>query len=160
MNNIGQMLSFSPESTSEQPDNSKDLEFILSSEWLTINSPISPADPELRRAIFEIHQWRCYYTRDEITLETMHIEHIHARSRWWKDCIANYFPAVPSINLMKANNYDEWSVSCLLSINKLVFAPRVLKRYIELKGKRLKNPMRKNKRSLWYVMNETVDTNL
>lgn len=99
---------------------------------LSIESKISPSDPLLRRALFEIHKGTCFYTRAAIVFEEMAVEHIHPRARGWNDAFVNYFPSCKSVNSLKWAKYDSIATNELLQINRLLYAPRVLERYKEL----------------------------
>lgn len=102
---------------------------------LTIDSIVSPSDPFLRQALFDVHKWVCFYTRSSISFNEMEVEHIFPRAKWWVDTIANYFPACSSVNGLKWARYDSIATTQLISINRLTYAPSVLRRYIFLKRK-------------------------
>lgn len=99
---------------------------------ITMDSKVSPNDPLLRRALFEVHKGICFYTKTSIVFWEMAVEHIHPRAKGWLDTFANYFPSCKSVNSLKWAKYDYMATNELLQINRLLYAPRVLEYYKNL----------------------------
>ena len=47
---------------------------------ITLDTIIPTSDVYLRQALLEVHMFKCFYSRDPITADTFHIEHIYPRS--------------------------------------------------------------------------------
>lgn len=98
---------------------------------MDIYSSIQTTDKYLRMAIIEAHNSICFYTKEIISLDNFHIDHIIPKSRKWEDCIANYLPASSWINLKKNTMLND-KISEIRLINEGIFAPIVLKHYLKL----------------------------
>ncbi len=52
----------------------------LGQNTITLDTIIPTSDPYLRQALIEVHDFKCFYSRDPITADTLHVEHIHPRA--------------------------------------------------------------------------------
>ena len=102
--------------------------------------PIS--DKTLRKAIYNVHRGRCFYTGRNIDFKDMRIDHIKPKTLGGEDSIINYVLCCYEINIMKFNHYNEQFGAIVREINDLLFTEKVVSEYInielnngELKGK-------------------------
>ncbi|MDR7318942.1 HNH endonuclease domain-containing protein [Brevibacillus nitrificans] len=102
---------------------------------LDINAKISKSNPTLRKAIYKVHQGKCFYTGREIAFDDMVIDHILPVSKGGQDIISNYVPTTTEINSKKSSKVEEDLIERVLYINKLNYAESVLKTFLSLKFK-------------------------
>lgn len=103
---------------------------------LTIQDKVRPTDSELRKALYDAHRGRCFYTSQPMAFEEMQVDHLRPKTRGGKDCIENLVPTHARINIFKRHHVDPSSLERILYINRIAFAPRVLRRYLTIREKR------------------------
>ena len=94
-----------------------------------MNTKISISNPKLRKAIYEVFEGMCFFTGQQVALEDMTIDHIVPRSKGGADDVYNYVLTSRHLNAKKKAKLDIKGVEPSLYIIKLVYAPKVLKRF-------------------------------
>lgn len=99
---------------------------------MDIHSFVSTGDIFLRKALYEAHEGRCFYTGQFIPLDELEVDHIIPVSKGGLDCFVNYAPTTHFMNMKKLDNYDPLLCERMIYINTIVFAPKVLDLYSKL----------------------------
>jgi hypothetical protein len=115
-----------------QRDGSKQIETALPGAFpvpplsFPMEASAPPGDPIVRAAIHRAFGGICFWTRQQIALHEMHIDHVWAKSRGGPDNIFNYVPATGPANLTKKDTFDIEAVTAVLAFVRLTYGPRVL----------------------------------
>lgn len=96
------------------------------------------SDNDLRCAIHAAFGGRCFYTRQEVSLDEMHVDHVIPKAQGGPDNIFNYVLTGPATNIRKGGKVDPVAVAGPLYLVRTHFAPRVI---------RLLKTMRQSRRS-------------
>lgn len=99
---------------------------------MNIRTKILISNSRLRHAVYAAHKGECFYTGRKIGFEDMDIDHIVPVLEGGKNCIENYVPISFSLNRRKGCKIDYLLVERMLYINKIYFAPLILKYYLSL----------------------------
>jgi hypothetical protein len=99
---------------------------------ITIYTKIGTNDSILRKAIHTAFNGQCFYTGRNVSLSSMHIDHIQPVKYGGENCIANYVLSCAYINLKKNGKYNDDFVKITTELNKMVFANDVLSVYKNL----------------------------
>lgn len=102
--------------------------------YFTAETIISISDQYLRIAMYTAYNGKCFYTGRDIDAESMHIDHIIPKSKGGKDCVLNYVPTFPELNLIKSDMYDGRFVDVVTEVVRCVFAERVVKCFNNIKA--------------------------
>lgn len=99
---------------------------------MDIYTEILTCAPHLATAIYEGHEGRCFYTGRFVNTSESRVDHIYPKAKGGKNCIANYVLTSHTVNMAKFDHVDGTLVERMQYINVVAFAPKVLRRYIEL----------------------------
>lgn len=97
---------------------------------MDIYTPIPINDKVLRLAIYEAHKGLCFYTGRRVEFPDMVVDHVLPRARGGQDCIANYVLTYFELNSRKNDRIDALLLERMLYINKIVFADKALRIYL------------------------------
>jgi hypothetical protein len=100
-------------------------------------------DPDLRVAIFEAFEGKCFWSGRDVQQDAFHVDHVVPVAKGGKDEIENFVLSDPDINKLKSDLMDTDLVDRVLYIVRTVYAPRVASVLSRIKKERLKT---KNKR--------------
>lgn len=88
------------------------------------------SNKQLRHAIYKAYDGKDFYTGENLAFELMHIDHVIPAGLGGLDSYFNYVPTVARHNIAKSSHYDAVSVTAILSLIRLVYAPKV-SQYLE-----------------------------
>lgn len=99
---------------------------------MDIHSFASTSDIFLRKALYEAHEGKCFYTGQFIPIDELEVDHIIPVSKGGLDCFVNYVPTTHFLNMKKLDNYEPLLCERMIYINTIVFAPKVVELYSKL----------------------------
>jgi len=105
---------------------------------ISADTEIPTSDAKLRKAIYEAHGGKCFYTGQSVSFEKMHIDHIVPRSIGGLNCISNYVLTSEELNIAKKDHIDYSLSDRMHYINSILFVPKVIKLIQSNKGIRKK----------------------
>lgn len=96
---------------------------------MDIYTEIPLSDINLRKAVYEAHEGKCFYTGRFVLLDNAHVDHIYPKSLGGANCLANYVLTEKVINIKKSDAIESTLIERMQYINVVAFAPIALSLY-------------------------------
>lgn len=94
--------------------------------------------PDLRVAIFEAFEGKCFWSGRDVPQDAFHVDHVIPVAKGGKDEIENFVLSDPDINKLKSDSINADLIERVLYIVRTVYAPRVVSVLSRIKKEKLK----------------------
>lgn len=93
------------------------------------------SDPDVRMAVYRSFKGICFWTRQPLAFEEMHLDHVWPRVKGGPDNLFNLVPTTQSMNLFKSAAFDPEATTAVLAIIRLRYGPSCLRFLDQLKAR-------------------------